>query len=404
MTIQTTARNATLDDMVALLRDQHARKLDVVAPATNLRSRGGLIHIKGAEQQITMDGVTAVDGVYRPTGVFDEGVADKLGMPLAYVRKLRNERPDLYDANVNGWLHGKTVQRLVDVSGPDADGRIKREARTDVIAEADSRSFLVRAFRDDEGGTGVVRALLSNGYGVMDNLDALVAVLDGVQQAGVDVEVGRCDLTDRRLYVQIKAPAIAAAAPTLLRGYRSPFTGQSGDQLPTVFAGLVLRNSEVGDGAWSLAPQVIVQVCANGMTVTRDAVRAVHIGSKLSDGVINWSADTATKNAELVVAKTRDAVASFLSPEWLNGAVADLEAKAGAPVEKAQDTITTVVKRLGFPQSHIDGILDHFIRGGQVTAGGVAQAITSYSQTVDDADLAHEMDAKAIDAMELVAG
>jgi hypothetical protein len=129
----------------------------------------------------------------------------------------------------------------------------------------------------------------------------------------------------------------------------------------------------------------------------------VHVGSKLDDGVIRWSQDTATKNVELVVAKTRDAVASFLSPEYLNSAVARLEAKAGAPVGKAQDTITAVVKRLGFAQSHIDGILDHFIKGGQVTAGGVAQAFTSYSQTIDDADVAHEMDAKAIEAMEFVA-
>ena len=144
-------------------------------------------------------------------------------------------------------------------------------------------------------------------------------------------------------------------------------------------------------------------LCTNGMTVTKDAVRAVHLGSKLEAGTINWSADTAQKNAELVVARTRDAVKSFLSQNWLTATVEQLERKAGAPVAKPAETITAVVKQLGFPQSHVDGILDHFIRGGQVTAGGVAQALTSYSQTVDDADLAYELDAKAIDALELVA-
>lgn len=395
MTITTTARNATLTDMVALLRDQHARKIDVVAPASQIRSRGGLIHIRGAEQQITDDGVTTVDGVYRPTDVFDGGVSDKLGIPVAYVRKLHADRPDLYDANINGWLHGKSVTRLVDGD----DGH--RETVRDVIAEPDDRSFLVRAFRGDDGEQGIVRALLSNGYGVMDNLDALVAVLDGVKQAGVEVEVGRCDLTDRRLYVQLKAPAVTAQAETLLKGYRSPFTGQTGN--PTVFAGMILRNSETGDGALSLAPQVIIQVCSNGQTITKDAVRAVHLGSKLSDGVIRWSADTARKNVDLVVAKTRDAVASFLSADWLNSTVADLERKAGHPVTGAQETVTAVVKQLGFSESHAAGVLDHFIRGGQMTAGGIAQAMTSYSQTLDDADTAYDFDAKAVEAMALAA-
>lgn len=394
MTIQTTIRNADLNDLVALLRDQQARKLDVVAPATAIRSKGGLIHVKGAEAILDENGVTSVDGVYRPTDVFDDGVSEKLNIPLSYVRRLRTDRPDLYDANINGWLHGRTVRRT---------NHETRELETVTVAEPDDRSFLVRAFRGDEGEQGIVRALLSNGYGVMDNLDALAAVLDGIQKAGVDVEIGRCDLTDRRLYVQIKCPAIAARAPELLKGYRSPFGGGDGDSLPIVFAGLVLRNSEVGAGAWSLAPQVIVQVCSNGMTVTKDAMRAVHIGSKLDDGVINWSADTAQKNVELVAAKTRDAVASFLSTDWLNSTVEKLERKAGAPVAKPQEAITTVVKKFGLPQSHIDGILDHFIKGGQVTAGGVAQALTSYSQTLDDADVAHELDSKAIEAMELVA-
>ena len=37
----------------------------------------------------------------------------------------------------------------------------------------------------------------------------------------------------------------------------------------------------------------------------------------------------------------------------------------------------------------------HFIRGGQLTAGGVMQAVTSVAQTLDDADAAHEMEASA---------
>ena len=35
--------------------------------------------------------------------------------------------------------------------------------------------------------SGVARALLSDSYKVIDNLDALMATLDGIRQAGVEV-------------------------------------------------------------------------------------------------------------------------------------------------------------------------------------------------------------------------
>lgn len=41
----------------------------------------------------------------RPTKVADEGIAARLGITLAYVCHLRKHRPDLRDADVNGWLH-----------------------------------------------------------------------------------------------------------------------------------------------------------------------------------------------------------------------------------------------------------------------------------------------------------
>jgi hypothetical protein len=40
-------RNATLDDLAALLRDQQARKVDIVAPATAIRARGAQLVVDG---------------------------------------------------------------------------------------------------------------------------------------------------------------------------------------------------------------------------------------------------------------------------------------------------------------------------------------------------------------------
>lgn len=196
-----TTRNATLADMVAILRHQRARRLDVVAPATAIHAHEGNLVISDTVQQVTDDGVTSAAGIYRPTQVADEGLAAKLGINLAYIRRLREQRPDLWDANVNGWLHGD------DLAG----------------IEPDRRKFLLRLFQADDDNMGVARAVLSDSYKVIDNLDALMATLDGIRQAGTEIAFDGLDLTERRLYARVVASQIRAYAPGLLAGYRSPF-------------------------------------------------------------------------------------------------------------------------------------------------------------------------------------
>jgi hypothetical protein len=56
------------------------------------------------------DGVTMTEGRYRPTDVCDAGIADKLGIRAAYLRRTRDSHPALFDANVNGWLEREMEQ------------------------------------------------------------------------------------------------------------------------------------------------------------------------------------------------------------------------------------------------------------------------------------------------------
>jgi hypothetical protein len=411
MTVQTDTRNANLADLVTLLQGQHARKLDVVAPAHSIRSVDGQLVLTGTEAHIDADGVTTADGTYRPTEICDGGIADKLGIPGGYLKRMRSSRPDLFDANVNGWLHGW--------AGPtDTDREQERDT-------ADPRSFLIRCFRGDDGGEGVARALLSDRYGIIDNLDLLLAALDGVRQTAIDVQVTGCDLTERRMYVRVSAPQVAAYAPKLLEGYRSPFSGErvgghwtpeaiarvagrEGQRIepgtePVVFAGFEIGNSETGGGAWTITPRLTVQVCNNGLTITADALRGVHLGGKLQGGLIRWSDDTERKALELVTARTSDAVATFLDVEYVTAKVAELEQKAGTEVTDANKTIEVVCKALSFTEDQQATILSHFIKGGQMTAGGVMQAVTSAAQVHEDVDTAHDMEAAAVKVLELAA-
>ncbi|MFF7602350.1 hypothetical protein [Streptomyces mirabilis] len=188
-------------------------------------------------------------------------------------------------------------------------------------------------------------------------------------------------------------------APELLSGYRSPFDGRSGDELPIVSAGFVITNSEVGAGAWSVTPRVVMQVCTNGLTMPMDVMRAVHIGAKHDEGVVSWSEETERKELAVITSKTADAVRTFLSREYVEAKLREIQAAAGKPVAEPTKTIEHVTKTLKISNETKETILAHFIRGGQITAGGVMQAVTSTAQTLTDADQAAALEALALPAL-----
>ncbi|MFF3489685.1 DUF932 domain-containing protein [Streptomyces sp. NPDC002701] len=367
----TDTRNASFEDLAQILEWDQEAKVDMVAPASAITSVGGNLTVTGVDPVLTPSGVTSADGAYRPTAVADEGIADKLKIPTAYLRRMRAEAVALYDLNVNGWLQRDPTRR-----------------------------FLLRAFK---GEPGVLRAWLSDGYKIIDHLDMLTAVLAGIRESGHPVNITGADLTERRMIVRVESEHVAAFAPELLRGYRSPFTGQTGDQLPVVSAGFVLTNSEVGSGKYAITPRIVARVCGNGMTITKDAFGKVHLGARMSEGIVEFSKDTQEKNLALITAQTRDAVATFMNRDYVERKLADIQREAGREVTSPAETVELVAKQLRFSDSVRDSVFNHFIKGGQTTAGGIMQAITATAQTLDDGDAAYELETQALSALAIAA-
>lgn len=413
---RTTARNTDFDDMVAVLEQQKLIKVDAVAPATALRSRDGAIELSDIEPELGENGVTDPNGLYEPTRSADATIASKLGIPVKFLRDLRTDgRLDLYDMLVNGLLHGK-IKRKVG-------------GATTVVHPADSRSFLIRGFVPRAGGPGMLRALLSDRYEIFDNLDVLTAVMAGVREADAKVEVRSCDLSESSMHCKVYSPGVAALAPHFLRGYRNPFAnpdleaqrrlvstqidrarriaafegqGYEHGQEPVVYAGFRFTNSEVGKGAVTIKPELFVRLCRNGLTLPLLGERRMHLGAKMEHGSVTWSLDTQRKQLEVISAKTRDAVRGWLSPEFVRAQVERIEEQAATPVREPDKTIKLVSQKLGFTDTEREGILAHFTSAGQLSAAGVANAITSYSQTVRDPDRADELDDQALKSMALI--
>lgn len=386
MTPTLTSLDTDLSGLVAVLRDQRLRAIDLITPLTALHADGSRLVLQGAEAVIEEAGVTDPNGVYDTGMIAVEHMAERHRIPLAYLRRLHGERPDMFAQTINGWIHGTGATGSDGPAGP---------------YEPDNRRVLLRLMQGDEPGTGFVRAMLSNAYKRIDNLDVLLSVLGGIEASGHPVQIERCDLTERRMYVQVRSEAVSVLAPDLLADYRSPYTNDRGADYPQVFAGFVISNSETGGGRALLTPRIVFQVCRNGATMTKEAVGAVHLGRRNEgDGIIRWSDEALAKELELVTVRARDAVATFLDADYVRAKLNEARQRYGMPVEHPETAIQAVAKTMSFTDAEADLILSAFIKGGQCTAGGVFQAVTAIAQDPSvDRDRAFELEGLAFPAM-----
>ncbi len=129
----------------------------------------------------------------------------------------------------------------------------------------------------------------------------------------------------------------------------------------------------------------------------------MHLGERLDEGVVAWSGNTLDKTLALITAKTTDAVGAFLDPAYADRVMRTVTAQAARPVDDPQEVVQVVSSRLRFTEAQQADIMAHFIRGGDLTAGGILHAVTSAAQTQADADAAHEMEAAGLRALEIAA-
>ncbi len=376
-------RRSDAATLMRVLEDQQARKLDVVVPGYQVYSRNGCLSLTGlTDPAITEDGVYDLNGAYTFTDSAVADLATDHDIPLPYLRRCRTTNIRAFDHTINDWT------------------------RYD-----EDRNVLIRLLwgsdRAHPGTNGIVRAVLSDAYGVRDNLDMATAFLAGLRAAGVDsTQIVEADLTDNNLYMRVAAPQIAIRAPELLRDYRSPFTGQPGSECPIVFAGVVFCNSETGHGRTRVSPQIRIKVCDNGMTLTRQALTQVHRGARLAPGTVRWRRDTCEADDRAFTLKIRDAVAAFLTPEFLQDRVDEITEAATTKLTAPETTLTVVSTKLRFTKEERTGIWSHFLAAGDRSAGGIMHAVTSFAQVVGDrgdVERSHELTALGLDALNLAA-
>jgi hypothetical protein len=352
-------------------------RFDVVAPQRALRAKApvGRITVDLGTPQITNTGVTAPVIHCQFTRTAWRQLAERLRIPLQY------------------------LDRLIEMENP--IGPTLAATSISDLSWADERRALYRFVETADGM--VLRAILSDKYRPFDNDVALQAILGGFQAHGLGL--GDCevtgDVTPDRMRLRITVPQVELAVPHLLGNYRMPYSLRPGAGLhdapaqgetpPVLWAGVEVANSETGMGAFTIAPRAVVAVCKNGLTRAID-FRRTHLGATLEDGTIDWSDTTREAALTLITSQVTDAVATYISPGYLQDIAASMERAKDTPVGVTVDAVDTVQQSFGLTTDERNAVFELFAACGDHSVLGLANAVTATAQLASDGDRQSELE------------
>ncbi len=327
----------SLQALAMELDRQRVSKRDLVLPSALIHHT---THDNGATELLVQE--PQEPRRYEVTPLARKQLADKLKIPLAYFERMRTEQPQLLDRNVNTWL--------------------EREGDRHMLRTLDGR----------------VRAVLSDRYRRLDNYDLAEQVFPILGK--LDGRIESAELTETKMYIKYILP-------------RLQYEMRVGD---VVQAGIVISNSEVGQGTLSVQPLLFRLVCSNGMIAADQSLRKTHLGRAIgSDELVTvFQDDTLRADDQAFFLKVRDVVQSALSEATFMQVATKMQKTmgielAGSPVK----TVEVLRQRYTLSEAEGDGVLRHLITGGDLTGYGLVNAVTHYSKEVADYDRATEFEA-----------
>jgi len=301
------------------LKEENERKIDLIVDFGQVRA---VLDEKDVRLRIPLY------GDYPLTDWAHEQLAEKLGIPKRYYSRMREEKPDLLLQNINAWL----------------------------CEMAGERKF-VRILN------GRIRAILSDRYRVIDNYDVLLVALQEFRRIG-SVEIYRIDLTEKMMYLK-------ALDRTLKAEIR---------QDDIVCGGIIIRNSEVGAGAFRVEPFILRLVCENGLIV-KQVLRRIHLGRQMDEGL--WSRETMELEDRVLFLKVRDVIRATFDRQVFKRWVSKLKESTEIEIENPVETAKNVAKLTGLTEEQEKELLAYFT---EHTKYGLINAITTLAREMKNVD------------------
>jgi hypothetical protein len=232
-----------------------------------------------------------------------------------------------------------------------------------------------RMIRTLEGRT---RAVRSNKFRALDNAALMEAVLPALyEHPGIKIQ--SCNITEQKLYLKAVLPKLE-------------FEVKKED---IVQFGVVIANSEIGQGSLEASIFCLRLICLNGMTMEDGKFKRSHLGGRLGDDVAaEYFADETRQAADKAFfLKLRDTVGHLLTEASCEEAVQRMRQAADMRIGKRPDVaVKELGKRFSLVESEQDRVLDFLIRGGDMSQWGLVNALTATAGQAEDYDRESELE------------
>lgn len=326
----------SLMELAAEIQRQADSKHDYIADTRTLEmTPQGQLQMEMNDAPLTLDITPHTHGQ----------IAQRVGIPAPYYKRMQTEAPQLLADNVNHWFTDKPERRMVRT----LDGN--------------------------------ARAFLSDRYRIIDHDEILETVLPVVSEMGLEKGIISTEITDNRIYFKVI-------------NQRLELEVQKGD---VVQAGFVISNSEIGMGAVRVEPLIYRLVCTNGMIAQDYSQKRYHVGRAAAsedEAYELYTDETLRADDEAFLLKVRDTVRAAVDIAQFTKIVERMREATTQKIEgNPVKAVEVASKTFGLNKGESSGILTHLIQGGDLSAYGLLNAITRTAQDVESYDRATELEA-----------
>ena len=350
----------SIEDLVANVHAQALRKRDFVTDVSNavVQPDGKTMVLKDQPTCGYVDGTNASGTGFTTKGfkgtmdeAFIRGISDFGGLPKRYVDQMLAEgQHQLIAQNLNAWLQNPPSGKL---RSKDANRLFRAYGGDNSTLEVSNRTcHRFRSFHSDK-------------YRVFDNTQLLKHVYPALEEirdkvGGLDIQ--SMALTEKRMYLKIFFPDVKQ-------------TIAEGD---IVRSGLIISNSEIGEGSIEVWPMILRLICLNGMTFDEGGKRRRHLGRVTKEGEIEYKADTMAAEDEALSLKLRDVVNNCADRALFAKKCEKLTEAAGSVTpDKPLKAIELVTDQFELTEDESDHAKEAFILGQDFSKWGMLNAVTS---------------------------